>query len=350
MRARDRIVAVKVIPVAVLLGYMLIDLLEGDRPEGVRTRATAPPQQHPALAERRALQPAPAPELEFEDTRSPVNAAPPSLDPRPHGAPSARQAEHATGPGRRRWVPLSVLLARSSPGLCATRDEGAEAQERLRARFRAREWGDASRLFVDDRLPSSLDLPLLSALERAERDVGEALGLLPVRPEVFAYFDLDLLRASSCVGDGAAAFYDGALHVMVTRRGLPERLAQQYARHALVSRGLVGPSWAREGMALLVARETWWREPGWLARIASAPVDLEAMERDLPDALPQREAGLFYARAAAMCSCALRAGDGSVLQLLDALDVTQSRGELSYRLPPRAEPSHLRACVAELAR
>src|SRR6185295_6161352 len=195
---------------------------------------------------------------------------------------------------------------------CAMPDEATEAQDRLRARFRAVEWGDPAHLFVDPRLPASLDQPLLSALSRAERDVGEALGLLPARPEVFAYFDLELLRKTSCVGDASAGFYDGALHLMVTRRGLPERLGQQYARHALVSRGLVGPSWAREGMALLVARETWWREPGWLARVAGAPVDLEAMEREWPDALPQREAGLFYARAAAMCSCALPAGDGNV--------------------------------------
>jgi hypothetical protein len=350
MRARDRLNALKVLPVAVLVGYLLVDALDGDRPYDAPTRATAPARHRPAVGERRALQPAPELELELEDMRAPAKPAPPSLDVQPHDAPSSLRPEHATGPGRRRWVQLSLLRARLHPGLCTTQDEGGEAQDRLRARFRGLAWGDPTRLFVDDRLPSSLDPPLLSALESAERDVGAALALLPPRPDVFAYLDRDLLRASSCAADGASAFYDGSLHVLVTRRGLPQRLQRQYARHALVSRGLVGPSWAREGVAVLVARETWWREPDWLDRIANAPVDLEAMERDWPEALPEREASLLYARSAAMCSCAMRAAEGGVLQLLDALDVTQSRGELSYWLPPSAEPSHLQACVADLSR
>ena len=262
--------------------------------------------------------------------------------------PSAA-AEHELHPGRQRWLQLSRLQARLRTGLCADPDAAAEAQDRLRSSFRTLDWGDIARLYVDPHLPSAVDADLLQELDHTEREVGTALGVLPARPDVFAYFDRELLQKSSCADEASSAFYDGALHAVVTQRGMLQRLLRQYARHALVSRGVIGPSWAREGIALAIAGERWWLEPSWLAQIVSKPIELDALEHDLPDTTSESPAQLFYARAAAMVSCATGQRSDGLPGLLAELDVNPMRGELSYRLPPSAEPAQLRSCVAALS-
>jgi hypothetical protein len=235
-------------------------------------------------------------------------------------------------------------------GLCADSDAASEAQDGLRSRFRTLEWGDTARVYVDPRLPGSVDAPFLQELDQAERELASALGVLPQRPDVFAYFDRELLQTKSCADESLSDFYDGALHAVVTRDGMLQRLLRQYARHALVMRGLIGPSWAREGIALEIAREDAWREPKVLAGLANTPADLDALEHELPDIASAQQAQLFYARAAAMVSCALSQRSDGLQGLIAELDVTQSRGELSYRLPSGAEPTQLRACLAALSR
>jgi hypothetical protein len=234
-------------------------------------------------------------------------------------------------------------------GLCADSDAASEAQDRLRSAFRTLAWGDTARVSIDPRLPGSVDAALLQELDLAEREVASALGVLPLRPDVFAYLDRELLQTKSCADESVSAFYDGALHAVVTQRGMLQRLLRQYARHALVSRGLVGPSWAREGLALVIARESWWQEPRWLARIAATRIDLDALEQELPDIASESQARLFCARAAAMVSCATHPR-GGLPGLIAELDVCQARGELSYHLPFAAEPAQLRSCVAALLR
>jgi hypothetical protein len=233
-------------------------------------------------------------------------------------------------------------------GLCANSDAASEAQDLLRSQFRALAWGDTASVYVDPRLPPSIDASLLDELDKTEREVGAALGVLPERPDVFAYFDRELLQTKSCADESVSAFYDGALHAVVTQDGMLQRLLRQYARHALVRGGLVGPSWAREGIALAIAQERGWRQPGVLARIASTPADLDALEHELPDIAGANRALLFYARPAVMVECALQQGGEGLPGLIRALDVNRARGELRYRLPPSAEPTQLRSCLAGL--
>lgn len=306
------------------------------------------------------------PELHFDDRpRLPVRSGAPSATPadtehftatsgvlqhaRTDVPPPAATAEPVLKLGRQRWVQLRRLQARMGAGLCADADGASEAQDRLRAQFRALDWGDTARVYVDPRLPRSADAPLLQELEQAEREVASALGVMPLRPDVFAYFDQELLQNKSCADESLNAFYDGALHAVVTQRGMLQRLLRQYARHALVSRGLVGPSWAREGIALEIAGERGWQEPSLLARVASTATDLDALEHELPDIESASQAQLFHARAAAMVSCALRQRSDGLPGLITELEVTQARGELSYRLPASAEPTQLRSCLAALS-
>jgi hypothetical protein len=310
----------------------------------------AAPQTEPAERELhfddRPLLPLPgaAPIVQQREATSTAPAAPSSLE---QPAPPSKPAAHL---GRQRWVQLARLRARMGAGLCADADAASEAQDQLRSQFRALDWGDTARVYVDPRLPRSVDAALLQELDQTEREVGSALGVLPPRPDVFAYFDQALLQNKSCADESVSAFYDGALHALVTERGMLQRLLRQYARHALVSRGLVGPSWAREGIALEIARESGWREPSVLARIANPPAALDALEHELPDIASAPQADLFYARAAAMVRCALRQRSDGLPGLITELDVKQARGELSYRIPSGAEPAQLRSCLAALSR
>ena len=81
----------------------------------------------------------------------------------------AASTEPVRNPGRQRWVQLARLRARMGPGLCADADAASAAQDRLRAQFRALDWGDTARVYVDPRLPLLVDPPLLQELDRAER-------------------------------------------------------------------------------------------------------------------------------------------------------------------------------------
>jgi len=185
-------------------------------------------------------------------------------------------------------------------------------------------------------------------LEEAERELRLQLGFGPVRPDVFVYFDTRLLLATSCVNEGVAEYYDGALHVAVTGRDEGQSVLHQYAHHALTSHGLLGPAWAQEGLALLLASETWWSEPRWLQQVADSPLELEALEQDLPEKLPSREAALFSAQAAVMVSCAADAYEDHLAGLVEALGASIAHDELSYQLPELAEPSNLSACLEGL--
>ena len=273
---------------------------------------------------------------------SPVTSA---LGSRP--SPSATP-EHPLHPGRQRWLQLARLQTPLRAGLCSDPSAASDAQDRLRFSFRELSWGDTARLYIDPRLPTAVDPAMLQALERVERALGSALGPLPARPDVFGYFDRERLQECSCVDAAVSAFYDGALHAVLTQREMLQSLLRQYARHALVSRGLIGQSWEREGIALDIAGESWWQERSWLMRIANTPLELDALEQELPDTTNKGRAQLFYAHAAAMFRCATRQLRDGLTGLVAALDVQQARGELSYRLPSSAEPVQLRSCVADL--
>lgn len=214
--------------------------------------------------------------------------------------------------------------------------------------FRSSELAGGARVFLDPRLPAGAEQPVLGYLEEAQRILQAELQLAPGVPDLFLYHDIQLLLASACTNADVVAYYDGALHIVVTRDDVRESVLHEFTHHALMTAGVIGPAWLQEGLAMHVARETWWRRPELLQRLLDRPFALSSMETVVPYTLENDQAVLFYVEAAAMVECSMREPDSTLSGLLSELDVQQSGESLDYGLPARAELSALRECVREL--
>jgi hypothetical protein len=264
----------------------------------------------------------------------------PSDEPEPEERPPPRRVE------------LSVFRVWQQPGLCAKPEAASEAHGSLMRRFRVVDGeGDGDgRFYVDPRLPEGAESSLSVYLEAAERQARAELGLTAQRPDVFVYHDLELLLAAACTNEDVVAYYDGALHVVLNRDDVRESVLHEYAHHALMTNGMLGPTWAQEGIAMHVANETWWRTRQWLGRVADKPFSIDVMEREVPYTLSSEQAVLFYVQAGAMVACAAREQPEGLGGLARALGASQSGGELSYALDAPTTPAALRACVGRLLR
>jgi hypothetical protein len=98
----------------------------------------------------------------------------------------------------------------------------------------------------------------------------------------------------------------------------------------------------------LLANERWWREPRWLKQVASAPVELAAMDRGMPETMPRDEAALFSARAAALVSCAAQDHPDGLAGFVEELRVAASSGEFTSRFADLADPSNWSECLEGL--
>ncbi len=288
---------------------------------------SSPPQASPALEHPLEPEPFPAPEPHDESD-------PPPLD-EPEPAPTRR-------------VSLSVLEARTQPGLCKGSSDAVDARDALIARFRPLRW-DGAALYLDPRLEPSAYPRLIADLMHAEGELRRVLQLAPPRPDVFAYYDTQLLLAAVCTNENVVAYYDGALHVVPSHDDVETSILHEYTHHALTAAGLLGPAWAQEGIAMHMAGENWWRG-GWTARVLERPFSLEVMESAVPYTLRSDQAGLFYAQSAAMVACAIRDDPRGLRGLVESLATGNDRGELSYQLPSAAAPSAWRSCFSDLAR
>jgi hypothetical protein len=280
------------------------------------------------------------------DPHSPGTAA---VEPESVPAPPEVAAERAARPKPRpRRLDLTVLRRWRQPGLCARPERSSEAQQVLMSHFRAAELAAGARVFLDPRLPAGAEQPVLGYLEEAQRILQAELQLAPGVPDVFLYQDVQLLLASACTNADVVAYYDGALHIVVTRDDVRESVLHEFTHHALMTAGVIGPAWLQEGLAMHVARETWWRRPELLQRLLDRPFGLSTMETMVPYTLENDQAVLFYVQAAAMVECTTREPDSTLSGLLSELDVQQAGESLDYGLPARAELSALRECVREL--
>lgn len=275
--------------------------------------------------------------LRFELPSAPPELEPEPAEPEPPPQPAAQQ----------RQVDLTVLRRWQQPGLCAVADEASAAHQGLIARFRAIDWGGA-RLFLDPRLPIGSEAALLAQLERAERETAARLTLRAPRPDVFAYADPQLLLAAACTNAEVVAYYDGALHVVPSDADVEQSVLHEYTHHVLMSAGMIGPAWAQEGIAMHVARETWWRDARWLTRLSDEHFALEDMESVVPYTLTADQAVLFYAQSAVMVACASEDEANGLAGLVSALATGSNGRELSYDLPGAADPSLWRTCVGGL--
>lgn len=282
---------------------------------------------------------------------------------RRHTAPSIAELEPAVAgsvPGsndesrseapRVRHVEYTVVSRWQHPGLCATDSEGIDVRDVMRAGFRQTDWGGGALLYIDPRLPGGAHERLLDELAVAEREIRLQLRLQPPRPNVFAYQDTALLLAAACTNEDVVAYYDGDVHVVLTHADVSQSLIHEYTHHALQTVGIVGPAWAQEGIAMTVARETWWRQGGWLERVAARPFSIEAMEGAVPYTLSSEQAVAFYVQAAAMVACAVHDRPRGLLDIIQALRPQSNGADLDYELPPLAEPRAFRACSELLLR
>ncbi len=256
--------------------------------------------------------------------------------------PSARPEPRA------RRIELALLRRWSQPGLCARAEQASEAQRTLMSHFRAAELASGARIFLDPRLPAGAEQLVLEHLEQAQRVLRAELQLSPGLPDVFLYHDVQLLLASACTNADVVAYYDGALHIVVTRDDVRESVLHELTHHALMTAGVLGPAWLHEGMAMHIAGERWWRRAELLQRLIERPFGLDTMETMVPYTLESEHAVLFYAQSAAMVECATREPESTLSELLGELNVQQSGGSLDYALPAPAELSALRECMREL--
>jgi hypothetical protein len=248
-----------------------------------------------------------------------------------------------------RRVELTAFRVWQQPGLCAKPEAASEAHGGLMRRFRVVDEG-GGRFYVDPRLPAGAEASLLVHLEAAEREARAELELTAQRPEVFVYYDLELLLAAACINDDVVAYYDGAVHVVHGRNDARESVVHEYAHHVLMTNGILGPAWAHEGIAMHVASENWWRTRHWLERVADQPFSVDVMEREVPYTLSSEQAVLFYVQAAAMVACAARAEPEGLAGLARVLGASHAGGELSYDLEVPTTPAALRTCVGRLLR
>lgn len=256
--------------------------------------------------------------------------------------PAARE------PAPRRHVEIAAFQAWQQPGLCSEQQAASEAHGRLMRLFRVLQREDGSRIFLDPRLQEGAHLPLLTYLAEAEQQARAALGLSTGSAEVFAYQDRELLLAAACANDDVVAYYDGALHVVVTRDDLRQSVIHEYTHHALMTNGVLGPTWAQEGIAMQVASENWWLSEHWLGRVSDRPFSMDVMERAIPYTLSSEQAVLFYVQAAAMVACAAREEPDGLAGLAAALGAAHSKSQVSYDLAVPASPSELRVCLRTL--
>jgi hypothetical protein len=249
-----------------------------------------------------------------------------------------------------RRISSSALADWSKPGLCSTA-QGAEAtRTKLTASFRRIDDEAHGEILLDPRLPGGAESVLLPLLDQARSVVAQQLGLQPTPPAVFVYRDQELMKAAACINEDVVAFYDGALHLVSERTDLQQSITHELAHHALFGSGLKGPAWAQEGIAMLVARETWWRAPERLQALSHLPFSPEQMEQLIPYKLPAEQAVSFYVQAALTVQCLLTRRGWTLRELTDTLRIGSDSDAVTYDLPELQLGTFVRGCVTALSK
>jgi hypothetical protein len=246
-----------------------------------------------------------------------------------------------------REVPLTRLRLWSQPGMCPASAEATSAREALSAHFQYWAGGELGQFHVDPRLPLDALTPVLGYIAEAEREIATRLRLSVPRADTFLYFDKQLLTAAACISAEIAAYYDGALHVVAADPDLRASVWHEYTHHALISSGLLGPAWAQEGIAMNIARETWWRDRRWYSALLDHPFGIDDLDEAIPYKLVPDQAVQFYAQSAALVTCVLESKSWEPDALFKALRgrVGGSAESLIYELPEVGQPSFLRGCL-----
>lgn len=183
--------------------------------------------------------------LDVPTTQAKTQAAPAESEP---GA----QREEALAHGRTLDVPWAL------PGQCAAREDGwAEARAAYLATFvPVPAWHTT--LFVHPNVAEEGATRVARDLQWIHDRATTEIGLPSEPPPVYLYPSVERLRAHSCLGASAVAYYDGAIHLAPDAAAygeLSKSLHHEYAHHVLVSNGVGKPIWFQEGTAMTFANE-----------------------------------------------------------------------------------------------
>jgi hypothetical protein len=205
---------------------------------------------------------------------------------------------------------------------------------------------------LDPRLPLDAVGPIADAIAAGERAAYARLHLDVQRPETYVYIDKHELTAVGCINPEVSAYYDGMLHVVSGDADLRTSVIHEYAHHALMTSGLLGPAWAQEGIAMHVAGETWWQSRQWLAPLVEQPFGSDDLDSTIPYKLGPDQAVQFYAESAALVACVLEARHWNLQALFDALrrGAQGSPEEMTYYLPEVSRRSFVRSCLERWGR
>lgn len=137
-------------------------------------------------------------------------------------------------------------------------------------------------------------------IQRLLDGLGPSVATVPV-PRLVLYDSQEQLVASSCVNPAALGYYDGDLHAVADAQ-LVATVAHELTHHVLDRLGVASPSWLHEGLAMVAARERWWRAPGLglEARLLAEPLPFEALTDGFSQAATPSQAGLAYFQSYAM--------------------------------------------------
>lgn len=333
MRPRNRLLLLVVVGFLALWGASLLFAPSPD--EGTSSEVSSPPRPRASVSSTRPPERARDSRAEVRTEREPTVAgsvtpaerAPPAPSPQ-HSRPDQGQAQpsdevRSDDPRLRvRW---------GKPGLCEEGTRPLVDREALLSSFVAGPEGAGHIRHHPDLSASHAELAR-EMLERAHRLLRMLLGsrVDAVRaPSVFLYASVEQLVSAACVNRATRGYYDGAIHV-AAERDLSESLLHEYSHHVLNQLGVRKPMWLHEGIAMLVASETWWQDPrlGLHDWLPEGHLPFEALVDAFPHTADELFAGAVYYQSIAMVFFIRTRGTRPDL---GALVEQLARGEVSPR-------------------
>jgi hypothetical protein len=333
MRPRKRLLILVVMGVVTLWGALLLFAPS----LGARTSEAVPGSSQPRASSFRirplemARDSRATTSLEGASTAggnvTPAAGASPALPPRP----PVPEHDHVLPADEVRSDDPRLRVRWGKPGLCAEGTRPLVDREALLASFVAGPDG-AGHIRHHPELSASHSETARALLERAHRltrmVLGSRVDAIPA-PAVFLYPSVEQLVSAACVNRATRGYYDGAIHV-AAERDLGESLLHEYAHHALIQLGVHKPMWLHEGVAMLVADETWWMDPrlGLRRWLPEGHLPFEALVDAFPHTSDELFAGAVYYQSVAMVLFTRAEGARPDLgELVERL----ARGEVSPR-------------------
>jgi len=190
------------------------------------------------------------------------------------------------------------------PGQCSEAAEGRDAERnKYLATFTPTAAGRTT-IYADPDAPPWAAQAIARQLPDVHPRITGELRLSGDPPaSVFVYRSVEALRAHSCVGPPAVAYYDGAIHLApesplaptsLQERLLSSSLKHEYVHHVLISNDIVEPTWFQEGAAMRLARDA---PPNYRQVSKIHRIPLQEMVSARPTLGSAEAARLFYAQA-----------------------------------------------------